>query len=604
MLASHANLSLYRFLYSYWTASDFAAGPLRFVLMHVSADPAGVLEDKADCHTLASARCVLRSGAVYAVSLQGPRDALAGACRVLAQALPQHGYDESFFADIDGEIASALREAGFGAVCARLERNALVRPRPALAASQVEWLLLAVANRTRAARGEEPLAPLGHARRSPSDGGRDGEDAAISAYESVLDASTRTYQASARVVCGVVLDRLAVYNFVAARAGRSHYRAQALHALPWLLPMLAAPERGRILREVVTIRAAIDEALPLHEAVAGAFDASREVVRWLGRRPLPATWELNDVRLSRLLAALSWVPPERRPASCSQFEDLVQLCTTLARIFRFHDYGDLRTPAWSARHGPCMRRWLAECRQPGRMQDVIRCDPHRFAAECGAISDFLGTLIEAAEDRHGTENEAAVACAMRWAAGISLRRLLELSRRWHADAVHAAPPPVDESDAMNWPAVLPEAMQFGDRTVVELTDSWQLAVEGRLMRHCVAMYDQACYRGHTVIVSLRTASGAVRSTAELRVLESGGMRVAVEQHRSAENGAPDSACLRALEMLVRHLNAGDAEPLLRARSLFQHQHREQQQREERVRRGQAHEAAWRLAGSGLDQFKA
>jgi hypothetical protein len=604
MLAPLADLSLHRSLCSYWTASDFTAGPLRFLLMHVCADPAGVLEDKADCRALAAARCVLRNGAVYAVGLHGPRDELMGASRVLAQALPQHGYDESFFAGIDGEIASALREAGYGAVRARLERNALVRPRPVLAATQVEWLLLAVANRMRAACSEEPLAPLDNATRSSSDGGTDGEDAAIGAYESALDACTRNYQASARTVCGVMLDRLAVYNFVAARAGRSHYRAQALHVLPWLLPMLAAPERGRILREAVTIRAAIDEALPLYEAVAGAFDVSREVVRWLGRRPLPATWQLNDVRLSRLLAALSWVPPERRPQSCAQFEDLVQLCTTLARIFRFHDYGDLRTPAWSARHGPCMRRWLAECRQPGRMQDTIRRDPHRFATECGEASDFLGTLIEAAQDRHGTENEAAVACAMRWAAGISLRRLLELSRQWHADAVLAASAPADRSADAHWPAVLPKAMQFGDRTVVELTDSGQLAAEGRLMRHCVGMYDQACYRGHAAIVSLRTAAGAVRSTAELRLIEGGSMRVAVEQHRSAENGAPDSACLRALETLVRHLNAGDAEPLLRARSLFQREHRERQHREQRVRRGQAHEAAWRLAGSGLDRFAA
>jgi hypothetical protein len=604
MLAPLADLSLHRFLCSYWTASDFTAGPLRFLLMHVCADPAGVLEDKADCRALAAARCVLRSRAVYAVGLQGPRDELMGACRVLAQALPQHGYDESFFAGIDGEIASALREAGYGAVRARLERNAPVRPRPVLAASQVEWLLLFVANRMRAARGEETRASPGGAACARSDGGRDGEDAAIGACESVLDAFTRTYQASARTMCGVVLDRLAVYNFVAARAGRSHYRVQALHALPWLLPMLAAPERGRVLREVVTIRAAIDETLPLYEAVAGAFDVSREVVRWLGRRPLPVTWQLNDVRLSRLLAALSWVPPERRPESCAQFEDLVQLCTKLARIFRFHDYGDLRTPAWSVRHGPCMRRWLAECRQPGRMQDAIRRDPHRFATECGDASDFLGTLIEAAQDRHGTENEAAVACAMRWAAGISLRRLLELSRQWHSDAVRAAPGPVDRSADAHWPAVLPEAMQFGDRTVVELTDSGQLAAEGRLMRHCVAMYDQACYRGHSAIVSLRTASGAVRSTAELRLIEGGSMRVAVEQHRSAENGAPDSACLRALETLVRHLNGASAEPLLRARSLFQRHHRERQRQDHRVRQGQAHEAAWRLAGSSLDRFAA
>lgn len=597
MHAPLADLSLYRSLCSHWVASHFAAGPLRFLLMHVSADPAGVLENKADCRAFAAARCVLRSGAVYAISLQGPRDALAGACSVLAQALPQHGYDESFFGGIDQDIANTLREAGYGAVRVRLERNAAVRPRPVLEASQIEWLLLAVAKRMRAAHGEDTWASgPGRAR---SDGDRDGEDAALGAYESVLDACACAYQASARTVCGVVLDRLAVYNFVAAPAGRSHYRAQALHALPWLLPMLAAPERGRILREVVTIRAAIDEASPLYEAVAGAFDVSREVVRWLGRRALPATWQLNDARLRRLLAALSWLPSEHRPGSCSQFEDLVQLCSTLARIFRFYDYGDLRMTAWSARHGPCMRRWLAECRQPGRMQNAIRRDPHRFAIECADASDFLGTLVEAAQDRHATENEAAVACAMRWAAGISLRRLLELSRQWHADTVRAAPAPVDRSAVANWPPILPEAMRFGDRTMVELTDSGQLAAEGRLMRHCVAMYDQACYRGRSAIVSLRAASGAVQSTAELRLVEEGSMRVAVEQHRSAENGTPDSACVRALETLVRHLNGGDAEPLLRARSLFQRQHREQ-----RMRRGQAHEAAWHLAGSGLERFAA
>jgi hypothetical protein len=604
MHALPADLSLYRSRCSCWVASDHAAGPLRFLLMHVTVDPSDVLEDKAHCRALASARCVLRSGAVYAIALQGPRDVLAAACSVLAHALPQHGYDESFFAGIDQEIAAALREGGYGAVRARLERNAAVRPRPVMASSQIEWLMLAAANRMGTARGEDLPALPGDAAGCASDGGGHGEDAAIGAYENVLDACARTYQASAASACGVVLDRLAVYNFLAARAGRSRYRVQALHALPWLLPLLAAPERGRILREVVTIRTAIDEASPLYEAIAAAFDVSRDVVRWLGRRELPAAWQLNDVRLRRLLTALSWLPAEHRPGSSAQFEDLVQLCSTLARTFRFHDYGDLRMVAWSARHGPCMRRWLAECRQPGAMRDAIRRNPRGFATECADASDFLGTLVEAAQERHGTENEAAVACTMRWAAGISLRRLLELSRQWHADVVRAAPAPVGRSAVANWPPVLPEAMRFGDRTVVELTDGGQLAAEGRLMRHCVAMYDQACYQGHSAIVSLREASGAVRSTAELRLVEEDGMRVAVEQHRSAENGAPDSACARALEMLVRHLNAGDAEPLLRARSLFQRQHREWQHREQRGRRGQAHEAAWRLAGSSLDRFAA
>jgi hypothetical protein len=595
ILASDPSYSSVRCMY--WDACHFAEGPLRFLLARVTADPQGMLEDARRCRVLASARCMLRNGTVYGISLQGPRDALTGACRVLAGVLAQHDYDESAFISIDRAIAGALQAAGYDAVRASLERNAPVCPRPVVDAAQVERLMLAVVNRHRSAHDGEPLASLPDALRSQPGGGDGGGDPAVAAYEQLLDVHGRTYSAGLRAVHGQSLDRLAVYNYIAARPGASRFRAQALQTLPWLLPMLSAPERGRISREVALIRGAVDDGAPLHDAVACAFDVPREVVRWLGGRTLPDSWQLDDVRVQRLLAALSWLPPERRPQSGAEFEDLMALCTVLARIVRFrNERGDLRMHAWAVRHGACMRRWLAECRQLGWAHDTRRRDPEAFATACTDASDFMATLVGAVQDRHGVGDEAAVTLAMRWTAGIGLRRLLGLSTQWHAQAFAGIEEPVPAGDAVDWPAILPEAMRFGDVAVVELTSSAQLAAEGRIMGHCVASYDQACYRGRSAIVSLRALSGAVRSTAELHLVEDGSMGVTVVQHRSAHNGAPDAGCVDALDTLVRYLNDEGAEPLLRARELFQRRQRQCARREADVRRGQAQEVAWRLAG--------
>lgn len=578
-----------------WVAHDVDQGPLLFLLMHVTADPLGVLAGAPGCRALASARCVLRSGMVYGIGMAGPRDALVGACRVLAQVLPQHGYDESFFSDVDREIADALEAAGYGAVRASLERNATILPRPVVAVAQVDRLMLSVVNRQRTGRGQEALEKLPDA--LPTSGGSGGGDPSVSAYVSVLDVHARNYAASARTVYGHPLDRLAVYNFIVGHRGKSRYRVQALRALPWLLPILTAPERGRILREVATIRVAIDGAEPLHDAVARAFDVPREVVRWLSSRELPGNWQLNDVRLRRLLAALSWLPPERRPRSPAQFDDLVQLCNVLAQTFRFrNDRGDLRMSAWSVQHGPCMRRWLAECRQPGWALDAIRRNQQGFVAECADASDFLGTLVDAEQDRQDAGDEAALATVMRWAAGIGLRRLLALSRQWHADAFAVAGMPAHEPDVAAWPAILPQPMCFGEVTAVELTSAAQLRAESVLMQHCVATYDRACHSGHSAIVSLRTAAGVVLSTAELRLVEGEGMRVSVEQHRAARNGAPGAASEAALQALVLRLNDGAAEPLLRARTRFQQAHRGRARLRQQVRDAHAHQVALQLAG--------
>jgi len=446
----------------HWVAHAVAHGPLRFMLMHVTVDPLGVLTGAAGGRAHARVRCVLRSGIVYAAGLRGPRAALGGACRVLAAALPQHGYHERAFPVLERDIGAALRAAGFGAVSASLERNAALRARPALGTAQVDRLIAAAVAR-HAAHGA-PDARRAPATSSPNPPAKlpDPMSDPMSVYLAALDGAARDYVEAGRPVHGQGVDRLAVYNFIVGHEGRSRYRVQALRALPWLLPLLAAPQPARSAREAAMICAAIDGAEPLHDAVARAFDVPREVVRWLGKRALPGHWRLDEVRLRRLLAALSWLPPERRPRTPAQFAELVQLCGVLAGIFRFRDdRGDLQMRAWSALHGTCMRRWLAECGRPGWARDALARDPQRFAAQCADAADFLGTLADAVQCARDAGGDAALASVVRWAGGIGLRRLLAMSVCWHAQAFGADDAPADAagpagpSDAAHWPAILP-----------------------------------------------------------------------------------------------------------------------------------------------------
>jgi len=584
-----------------WVASAARLGPLRFLLMHVTADPLGVLAGASDCRAVASARCVLHSGIVYAIGLRGPRDALPGACLVLAAALPQDDYDESTFAHLDRDIQAALQAAGYRAVRASLERHATLLARPAMTAAQVDWLISsAVALHLPGGRPDAPheLAGAGH-------GGPD-PDPAVAAYLDALDVHARDYVAGERSAHGQPVDRLAVYNFIAGHGGKSRYRVQAVRVLPLLLPLLTAPKRGRLLPELDTIRMAIDGAGPLHDAVARAFGVPREVVRWLGSRELPGNWQLDDVRLGRLLAALSWLPPERRPCTPAQFGDLMQLCGELAAVFRFrNDRGDLRTRAWSALHGPCMRRWLAECGQPGWARDAMAGDRQGFAAQCADASDFLGALVDAVQCAQDANDEAALTLVVRWAAGIGLRRLLAMSRCWHEQAFASHGARADERgdadrlDVADWPAILSEPMRFDPITIVELTSAAQLRAEGARMRHCVASYDRACHSGHGAIVSLRTAAGDVLSTAELRLVEGDDLQVRVEQHRSACNGVPEAECERALAALVLDLNRSAAQASLRARFRFQQEQRGRAHRLLHAHQAHAHRVALQLAGSAL-----
>jgi len=584
----------------YWEAHSFHSGPLHFALMHVTADPAGLMRGSADGRVLASARLVLRSGLVYGVSIAGPASALRAVCDVIAAVLPGHGYDESLFKACDRGLAGALRSAGHARVRVELERGASMYPRPAVTAGGLARLAVAVENRQRAADDSALLNREDGLVRS----GYRLDGCEVARYRMMLDAHALAFQANTDSVCGVPAGRLSVYNTIAGAASAARYRAQALHALPWLLPVLATRPKDSIPAEAVHILAAVDGASSLHAAVATAFGIPREVVRWLGRRSLPASWQLDIPRLRRLLTVLSWLPPEWRPQTSSGFDTLIGTCNALAAVLRFDaECGGQTLAARLGRHGPCMRRWLAETLRRGSATTAVPRDPRQAARGMSDAADFLRALAESVQDRRRIASGEAISAVLHWCAGINLRRLLDMSREWHAFTRAAPAVAPAQKGGLCWPAILPGPWEHGDVTVDELTSSAQLLAEGRDMLHCVASFDRVCHRGHSAVMALYDTSRGVRSTAELRLCDAAGLQVKVEQHRSARNGPPDPACDKALAALMHHLNDVETLPLLRARRDFQ---RCQQalargqaagaQLQHELHAGEARTHAWTLAG--------
>ncbi|WP_306392531.1 PcfJ domain-containing protein [Telluria beijingensis] len=547
-----------------WEWHRFATGPLSGLLVHTVADPAELLRGGETVAVRASARLLLRDGAIFGVVGRAPGSRLIEALQCAGAALAGQPYDEAAFLALDAVVAAALRAAGFDGVHLSLEHNAALLPRPQAQPGQLAALALRAApvaacpapwlERLRQACGFDDPAPL--------------------AYVAALDTHVLAYRAGERQVHGIVLDRLAVVNFIGAQDGDAHARnrAQALRALPWLLPLLTAHGGENAWEGARYINQAIDAGRPLHAAVAQAFGVPRETVRWLGRRALPDGWRLDAGRLQRLLALLAWLAPERRPRDPAQFEGLTALGSTLAAPFSYRRVAG--EGAALARIETPMRSWLAHVTRVG----LDSVDFAQRALELADARDFLRALFEAVHADAGLDDDAADARVLRWCAGIGAARLLALSRAWHATVADAQEQ--DEKNAPSrWPPVLATPWQGEGRTVVELASAEQLRTEGRKMGHCVGNYEVACRSGNSVIVSLRGDSGLPLSTAELHLVD-GVPGIVAGQHRAARNGAPGADCERALGALVRHLNHADGRLVARRRAF------------------QRRQQAWRVAAAG------
>lgn len=533
-----------------WEYHVFADGPLSRLLLHVVADPLAMLRHGEHGAARASVRLMLRGGNAFGASLTAPRASLRAVLLEVGAALAGQPYNASAFSALDTVVNAALLAAGHRLARINLEHSAPWLPRPVLMADQMGRLALGA---VRHAHGDAALDACPPALAAHWLQACALDDPAVRAWRSARDPHAVRHCATARAAHGVVPDSLVVHNFIASSTGNARNRAQAMTALPWLLPMLIAHASGRSVQEAPAILVAIDAGSPLFEAVAHAFDVPREVVRWLSRRTLPANWLVDVRRLRRLLTLLSWLAPERRPQNAAQFADLKTVAGALTAPLDFIDgVGQLAT---LDRMAPCMRHWLA----------------HAWPADVSALldaKDFLRALFEARQSVDGFDAAAADAAVLAWCASIRVTRLLTLSRAWHA-AIAAETWGAGNADAgAHWPPVLMHPWHHDDRTIVELTSAEQLRSEGHAMQHCVGGYAAACRSGNSVIVALRSAAGAALSTAELH-LHATAPRITVAQHRAVSNTAPGLACVRALGALLVHLDGAGQVALLRQRRDFQ-----------------------------------
>lgn len=553
-----------------WEIHRFTDGPRIVLLMHAVSDAAGLLRGDRACSARASVRMMLGEGTIFGLVVSAPATDMLGVLREAGAVLEGQRYDESCFGELDAKLALALASAGFRRTQVALERDATVLPRPLLSSHQVERLALGAVNTALVMRGGAALPALPGWVAARFALGCSWDHPALREYRALLEPNAVAFQAGARQASAIAPDRLAVYNFIGAARANARNRAQAMAALPWLLPMMTAPGGAANRSEVLVIRDAIDHGLPLFDAVAGVFAVPREVVRWLGRRTLPRNWAIDVGRTRRLLALLSWLAPERRPRTIAQFDALTALGSAVAAPFAFHDTDD--KPALLARVAPCMRRWLADVTRPGL--DAAAAAPAfaQLASDLADAGDFLRALAEGLQVIDRLDCESGFDRLLSWCAALPAPRLLALSRDWHA-ATAALPGATAGADAgLRWPAVLARPWQHAQLTVTELASSALLRMEGQALLHCVGSFGESCHRGNSVIVSLRATSGKPVSTAELH-LGTGSPCVVAGQHRAARNAVPSAECVRALGAFVAYLNKAENRDLLCARQDFQRRQR-------------------------------
>ncbi len=146
--------------------------------------------------------------------------------------------------------------------------------------------------------------------------------------------------------------------------------------------------------------------------------------------------------------------------------------------------------------------------------------------------------------------------------GRRLRRMVAMSRRWHAalgsmDAAVAALGGADPRGEC-WPAVLPD-LELGDMVARVLASPGDLADEGASgpdrhgvdgLGHCVRSYARHCRRGASRVVGLRRLDGTRLSTVEFTLGD--GVPVA-SQHRGRDNAVPPPEASAFVEAYLRHV---------------------------------------------------
>ena len=122
--------------------------------------------------------------------------------------------------------------------------------------------------------------------------------------------------------------------------------------------------------------------------------------------------------------------------------------------------------------------------------------------------------------------------------------LVRQSDRWH-DEVQMT----KFAQNRTWLSLIVESEIDGIK-IKALTSSFELAKEGRQMKHCISSFEETCARGEYLVFSF-TEPNQTRSTLGVTLA---GKVATIQQHRSVCNGKISPVAERTGELLVKHYN--------------------------------------------------
>ncbi len=368
-------------------------------------------------------------------------------------------------------------------------------------------------------------------------------------------------------------ERVALIEWIDAAGSRMarRNRAQAIQTFPVLILALVRYPSGL---DNIALTATIDEGVPLIDAIASVAAVKKGTVRYLrGRKAslFGPEWLDNPFQLLR---CLDETPDHRRPTSSQEWTILWQLWRGCIRasgpLMDIGDY-ELGFHRWCSRYysstnlddhlGEFGKHVFTGLCSSGYTKAEELLQPHQIRGDCwGDLSDFVIDVGRWCEQRaRDLKFNVHVADISRDRIALELLmqypaiKLMELSALWRQTAIRSQ---IIAAEIAHWPPLLPVAIHSHGLTVISLTDSFQLAEEGRQLKHCVSTYTTACLLGLSHILSIQDKTGASLSTAEISLEDepSGRLMPKVHQHVGLMNSEPDPSSQAALADVIHRLS--------------------------------------------------
>lgn len=297
--------------------------------------------------------------------------------------------------------------------------------------------------------------------------------------------------------------------------------------------------------DVLPIAEAIHLALPLVPALRSIFGVRAWAVSAVLREEcLAEVGALNVIRLVQLTEALA---PEKAPKTPDEW----MAALSVAQLFMDIPAGADSCRTWFCEASRGWEDFHARHFVTGMASHVVpKYGNALWNAAIAATGRPQSTALREAGVRRG------LAEAMK---AVKFSVVAESALRWYADWSVAI-----GGGKLSWEPIMntPE-FTWGGISICSLTQSIDLSMEGRAMRHCVGNLATACYLGESHIVSLREGARPV-STAELKIVTNcRQQRIRVVQHRGVDNGPPPPGAVTALQHFVEEASAPSQSPWIK-----------------------------------------